>query len=328
VNQSVASVTIVYNGVKVLPRQLDALRAQTRPLQEIIVVDNASTDGTGAMLSECYPQVTVLRMPENLGAAGASAAGLSYAAMERGHDWVWTFDDDSVPDAKALEVLLHGVKTLGENEAEVGMVAALPVDRETGYSYPPMLWSNGFVKGSTELLQQPVWLADLVIASGCMMRRGMVEKIGLPHADFFMDVFDLEYCIRARSRGYKIAVFSGAKLTHEVGKTRKVNFLGYKRLWMNQPPWREYYISRNLTHLAWQLYPNLATKLSITRYLAVHLVGLLLFSSEGCACAIRAVQGFRDGLRGRLGIRVRPGAVGLTRGEALNTSGKIEVGRA
>ena len=328
-SQSVASVTMAYNAAEMLPKQMDALLRQTRPLQEIIVVDNASTDGTRAMLTERYPQVTVLTMPENLGAAGAWVGGLSYAALERRHDWVWTFDDDSVPEANALEMLLHGVNTLGETEAEVGMVATLPVDRGTGCSYRPVLWRDGFVKGPPALLQQSVWLADLVIASGCMVRRGMVEKIGVPRADFFMDVFDMEYCIRARARGYKIAVITSARLAHEIGNTRKINFLGYKRQWLNQPPWREYYISRNLTYLAWRLYPNRATKISMARYLLVHLAQVLLFSSDGLACAIRLIQGFGDGLRARLGIRVRPTAKDLPNpGGSLTVAEKIEARKA
>ena len=73
---SVASVTTSYNAAQVLPRQMEALLRQTRPLQEIIVVDNGSTDGTRELLAERYPQVTVLEMPANLGAAGAWSAGL------------------------------------------------------------------------------------------------------------------------------------------------------------------------------------------------------------------------------------------------------------
>jgi GT2 family glycosyltransferase len=318
---------MAYNAAKALHRQMEALLAQTRPLQEIIVVDNASTDGTGAMLAERYPQVTVLRMTENLGAAGAWAAGLSYAVFEKAYDWVWTFDHDSVPASNALEALLHGIHTLGEAEDEVGMAATLPVDRGTGSSYRPMLWRDGFVKGSSELLQQPVWMADLVIASGCMVRREMVEEIGLPRADFFMDIFDLEYCIRARSMGYKIAMITGAKLTHEIGKTRKINFMGYKRSWMNQPSWREYYISRNLAYLAWRLYPNLATKISIGRYLVVHFVQVLLFSSDKVASAMGLVRGLGDGLQGKLGILMRPLAGDLqTPGVVQPVAEKIEAG--
>ena len=46
----------------------------------------------------------------------------------------------------------------------------------------------------------------------------MVEAIGLPRADFFMDFFDFEYCLRARSHGYRIAVITRSKLAHEIGK--------------------------------------------------------------------------------------------------------------
>jgi len=82
---SVASVTTAYNGAHTLPRHLDALLEQRRPLQEIIVVDNASTDETGSLLAARYPDLTVLRMPENLGTGGALAAGLAYAT-DRKHD--------------------------------------------------------------------------------------------------------------------------------------------------------------------------------------------------------------------------------------------------
>jgi len=329
VTQCVASVTMAFNAAGALPRQMEALLAQTHSLQEIIVVDNASSDGTSAMLAERYPQVTVLRMPENIGAAGAWAAGLSYAALEKGHGWVWTFDDDSVPEQNALDTLLSGLENLGAAGPEVGMIVPMPINRETGAQYPPLFWRNGFVKSTIEQASRPVWFADLAIASGCLVRREAVRSVGVPRADFFMDVFDFEYCLRLRQDGYKIAVVSGAEMAHEVGNTRKVSLPGYKRLWMNQPPWREYYISRNLTYLAWGLYPNISTKMSMARYLAVHFAGVLLFGSNKLACAARIIQGFGDGLRGRLGIRLRPGVGGpRKRSVPLAPTEKIEEGKA
>jgi rhamnosyltransferase len=325
-NCAFASVTVAYNAVKALPRQMDALLGQTRPLREIIVVDNASTDGTSAMLAECYPQVTVLQMPENLGAAGAWAAGLTYAALEKGHDWVWTFDDDSVPGSGALGALVAGLEEVGSAGGSVGIAAPMAVCRRTGAYYPPWFWRDGFVKASPQQIRQRIWFADLVMASGALVGRHLVEEVGVPLADFFMDVFDLEYCIRARSRGYKIVIVSHAELSHEVGSTRRISLLGYKRSWTNQPAWREYYISRNLTYLAWRLYPSRATRRSILRYLLVHLLGVLMFSSNRLACAVRMFQGLRDGYRGRLGIRFRPGVRGLCRrSDAMGVTGGVEV---
>jgi GT2 family glycosyltransferase len=306
VSQSVASVTVAYNAARLLPQQIDALLRQTRPLQEIIVVDNGSDDGTSAMLRQQYPQVRVLTMAGNLGMAGAWAAGLAYAALEKGHDWTWTFDDDSVPNKDSLELLLEGWRSLNGSPGEVGILAPLPVHRETGTSYPPLLWRDGFVKPSADLLRRPIWFADLVITSGFMVRREVVEKVGLPRADFFMDFFDFEYCLRARSHGYKIAVITGAQLGHEIGKARQVHLAGWSRLWRDYAPWREYYVSRNITYAAWWLYPNRRTKRFVVCHLLRHAAGVLLFGSYKLAGLKRMAQGFWDGRQARLGIRFRP----------------------
>lgn len=66
-NWSVASVTVAYNDAGVLPRQIESLQRETRPLKEIIVVDNASTDGIRSLLAERFPQATVLPMAGNRG---------------------------------------------------------------------------------------------------------------------------------------------------------------------------------------------------------------------------------------------------------------------
>lgn len=315
---SIASVTTAYNAARVLPRQMQALLRQTRRLQEIIVVDNGSSDHTPALLAERYPQVTALKMPENVGAAGAWSAGLAYAALQRGHDWVWAFDDDSVPEDSALERLLHAAESsktaAGENGeggriggvGRIGMISALPVNRETGACYPPLLWREGFVKPSAEQLRQPVFFADLAFTSGSMVSRELVENIGLPRSDFFMDFFDFEYCLRARSRGYRIAVVTGVRFVHEVGEARPVRALGFSGLWPNHAPWREYYISRNLAYAVWWLYPSRRAKRFAVRHLARHAGGVLLFGTDKRACLGKMAQGFWDGRNARLGIRFRP----------------------
>jgi rhamnopyranosyl-N-acetylglucosaminyl-diphospho-decaprenol beta-1,3/1,4-galactofuranosyltransferase len=306
VSQSAASVTVAYNSGDLLLQQMEALLRQTRPLQEIIVVDNASSDGTSALVAERFPQVTFLRMAENLGIGAGLAAGLRYAALEKRHDWVWTFDQDSVPNNDALEALLKGIESLGNNDGEVGIAAAMPVHIETGICYPPLLWRDGYVEPSPEQLQQPLWFADLVISSGCMVRREVVEKIGLPRTDLFMYFVDFEYCLRARSHGYKIAVVTRSQFAHEIGNAREVRLPGYSRLWPDRAPWGEYYMSRNMTYAAWWLYPNSRTKRFVVRHLARHAGGVLLFGSDKLACLRKMAQGFWDGRRAVLGIRFRP----------------------
>jgi rhamnopyranosyl-N-acetylglucosaminyl-diphospho-decaprenol beta-1,3/1,4-galactofuranosyltransferase len=306
---SIASVTVAYNDAKVLPRQMEALSRQTRPLQEIVVVDNASVDGSRALLAENYPEVTVLGMSENLGWGGAMGVGLTYAAIEKRHDWVLMFDADSVPDAHALAGLVQGIHSLQDKNGEVGMAAPVCVHRRTGTRYPPLFWQNGFVNPPAELFRQPIWFADLVMGSGCMVRRDVVEKIGVPRADFFVCFPDYEYCLRARAHGYKIAVITQSELAHEVGEARQVRLPGFSGLWSDHAPWHEYYVSRNITYTVWWLYPNAASKWFVIRHLVRHAGGAILFGSNKIACLKKMAQGFWDGRRGVLGIRFRPDAL-------------------
>ena len=303
---SVASVTVAYKGLELLPRQIDALLEQSRPLQEIIVVDNASSDGTSAMLVERYPQVSVVRLPENQGVGGGLAAGLAYAALEKKHDWIWTFDQDSVPHKDSLQSLLAGVASIQNEDGQVGIAAALPVYERASYLYRPWLWRDGLVKPSREALRQPIWFADLVITAGCMVRRDVVERIGLPRTDFFMDFVDFEYCLRARAQGYKVVVIPSARITHEIGNGREVRLPGVRKVWYNQAPFREYYYSRNLAYSVWWLYPSKAAKRFVLRHLVRRAAGLLLFSSNKLECLKKIGQGFFDGRRASLGIRFRP----------------------
>jgi GT2 family glycosyltransferase len=303
---SIASVTTARNAKNRLPKQLDALARQSYRLQEVVVVDDQSEDGTGAMLAERYPEVTVIRTAENLGAAGAWAVGLAYATLQKRHDWVWTFDDDTVPNDDALEILMKANESIRKTENEVGMLTALPIHEGTQTLYSPLLWREGFFKPPAAVFDEQIWFADLAIASGCMVRRDVVERIGLPRADFFMDFADFEYCLRARSRGYKIAVVSRSKVSHQIGNARQITLPGYARVWPEHAPWREYYLIRNLAYAAWWLYPSRRTKWFVVGHMARHAGGALLFGTRKFACLKKMAQGFLDGRQALLGIRFRP----------------------
>lgn len=303
---SIATLTVAYNAAGVLPKQIEALLRQTSPVAEIIVVDNASTDGTSELLAARYPQVTVLSMLENSGASGALAFGLAYAALEKRHDWVWMFDDDSMPKEDSLETLLNGLGSLEKLEHEIGIVAPLCIHERTGSCYTPLFWRDGYVRPGPHVLRQSIWFADLVINAGTLVNRRVVENIGLPRADFFMDFFDFEYCLRARSHGYRIAVVTESKLFHEIGCTREVRLPGYVNRWTDHAPWREYYITRNMTYVGWWLYSNIRTKRFVLRHLFRHAGGILLFGTNKLACLQKMLQGFWDGCRGSLGIRFGP----------------------
>jgi rhamnosyltransferase len=299
---SIASVTVAYNAAHLLPLQLDALLRQCRSLDEIIVVNNGSTDETLNLLSAKYPQVTVLNLPVNVGVGGGFSAGLAYAVTEKKHDWVWFLDDDSVPGGDGLESLLNGLNRIGAIE-NIGILAPLPTHSQTALAYPGMLWRNGWIRPSSEDLRQPICFVDAVISSGSLIRREAVEKVGLPRADFFMDFIDFEFCLRIRRHGYRIAMVCDSHLNHEIGNVKTVRMLGYSRAWADHAPWREYYMSRNETFTIWNDYSDWRSKVFVFRKLLRHAAGILLFGEHKRACLRMMLLGFLDGRAGRLGIR-------------------------
>jgi rhamnopyranosyl-N-acetylglucosaminyl-diphospho-decaprenol beta-1,3/1,4-galactofuranosyltransferase len=92
-----------FNDADVIEKTIAALLRQTRAVDEILVVDNASTDGT--LDQSCLQHATVVRHPQNVGTSGAVGTGMRYA-LEHGLDWIWIFDPDGLPEPDALEKLL------------------------------------------------------------------------------------------------------------------------------------------------------------------------------------------------------------------------------
>ena len=93
-----------FNDADIIDRTIEALLRQTRPVDGILVVDNASSDAT--LERPSLKHATVLRHDENLGTSGAVATGLRFA-LEHDYDWVWLFDADSNPEPDVLEKLLN-----------------------------------------------------------------------------------------------------------------------------------------------------------------------------------------------------------------------------
>jgi rhamnopyranosyl-N-acetylglucosaminyl-diphospho-decaprenol beta-1,3/1,4-galactofuranosyltransferase len=183
-----ASVIVARNGKAVLPELLDALTKQSDALQEIIVVDNASADGTCELLKQHYPAVTVIPLAVNEGVSGGYSVGLEHA-LRQGHDWVWMLDQDSRPSTTTLKELLAACISSPEY-GRIGIVAPLPVNSSTGKPYPLFLWKKGQVEVRPGQNGEALTLVDMVISSGSLIRSDAVRKVGLPRRDFFMDFVD------------------------------------------------------------------------------------------------------------------------------------------
>jgi GT2 family glycosyltransferase len=301
---SIASVTVAHNGAAALPRQLDAIKKQTHPLDEIIVVNNASSDNSERLLARDFPEITTLNQPSNIGVGGGFSAGLEYATNQKKYDWIWLLDQDSLPSDDCLQRLLEALGRLGDKTDDVGILAPVCANENAKLSYLPSLWQHGLRKRRVNVQDQPVSFVDSVISSGTLLRSVAVEEIGLPRSDFFMDFVDHEYCLRLRRHAYKIAVVQNSRIEHTIGDPRIVNILGYEKAWSGHIPWREYYMTRNEIFTVWKYDSGWRAKFVTAHRLLRHATAILLFGEQKVACLSMMYRGFADGRAGRLGIRV------------------------
>ena len=114
-SRRIVAVVVTYNRLALLTGLIERLR-QVPECDEILVVDNASTDGTGEWLA-AQSDVVGHTLPTNTGGAGGFHEGLRLA-MERGADLAWLMDDDGKPEVATLGQLLGVEGGCGEEPGE------------------------------------------------------------------------------------------------------------------------------------------------------------------------------------------------------------------
>jgi rhamnopyranosyl-N-acetylglucosaminyl-diphospho-decaprenol beta-1,3/1,4-galactofuranosyltransferase len=206
-----------FDDSDVIEQALDALLRQTRRPDAILIVDNASTDGT---LERTFPeQVTIIRHPLNLGTSGAIRTGFTYA-LEHEFDWVWIFDADSAPEPDALKNLLHFFARLPPSQQEqVCFLVCRPVSATGQTKHEPMIFTDSGAEPAPPAPDAGYSRCDCALWSGSLYRMAAVNKIGLPDADYVLDWAELEYGYRARQLGFTSYMVDRCVLHHDMGGT-------------------------------------------------------------------------------------------------------------
>jgi len=239
-----------FNDADVIEQVLEALRCQTRSPDAILIVDNASTDGT---LDRTFPEnVTIIRNSENLGPSGAVRIGFTHA-LGHGFDWVWIFDADSVPEPDALESLLAFFEGLppakreqlcflaGWPLTETGDIKQQPISLERALELIPLASVRDFTQ------------CDCTLWSGSLYRMAAVARIGLPSPDYVIDMCEIEYGYRARQNGFTSYIVHNGMIRHDVGRnpgvvTRLYRFGPISITFYETSPFRTYYSIRNVIY--------------------------------------------------------------------------------
>jgi GT2 family glycosyltransferase len=220
----VAAVVVTFNRLEKLKTVLASIEAQTSPVSRLIVIDNASTDGTSAYLDARTFSVDseVVHLEKNTGGAGGFAEGM-LRGYTSGADFVWIMDDDCYPATDSLDALVRGFQgAVGELGGDVPFACSVVTYTdgaicEMNNPVPTWDWGRLLVKG-----QQNVMVSACSFVS-VLIPRWAIAQHGLPYRDYFIWFDDREYTMRLTRVCPGVQVLE-SRVTHDMGDNKGVNF--------------------------------------------------------------------------------------------------------
>ena len=232
-----AVVIVTYNREKLLRECIGNVKKQTIPPSCIIVVNNASTDGTTAYLENLKGKdeaVDVINLMRNIGGAGGFSKGIGLA-LEKDAECLLIIDDDAMIAGDYMEQILRARQRQPQYEAFAGTVKT---DGRIDTFHRRDLKKRGLMLKNCkeQKYAQPFFACDIASFCGLVVNTGLVKQIGLPHAEYFILYDDTEYSLRIHQYS-EILVITEAELNHKT----KQNSDTYPRRY----DWKDYYAVRN-----------------------------------------------------------------------------------
>lgn len=225
-------IVVNYNTVELLRGCLNSIVEETRDVTyEIIVVDNASTDGSRAMLEKEFPQVVKIYNPDNKGFAAANNQGIKEC---RG-DYILLLNSDTIILDRAIQKTLAFMK----RNLEAGIVGCKLLNNDktlqpSCMSFPSLwnLFSEAFFLYILFRRTEPfgsyylsyfdydqIRSVDVVKGAFMMVRREIFDTIGLLDESYFMYTEETDFCYRAKQHGYQVFFIPTAEIIHLGGRS-------------------------------------------------------------------------------------------------------------
>jgi hypothetical protein len=246
------SIIIVnWNSREYLKQCIASILAETHGIEyEIVVIDNASFDGSGEMLRECYPQVRFIQSDANLGFAKANNAAFH---QSRGRH-VLFLNPDTILLGPAINTMMDYLRQLsnvgavgckllnGDKTVQTSCVQSFPtilnqlLDSELLRS----LWPKSFLWGNAPLFGGRNRPEEVEAISGAcvMMSRGVFDQVGLFCEDYFMYAEDIDLCYTIRQAGRKNYYIPDATVIHFGGGSTGKGSSGFSEIMMHESIWQ------------------------------------------------------------------------------------------
>lgn len=228
----ISLILVNHNGGLPLLRNLRLLLSETNDCDsELIVVDNASTDGSGRKVGSEFPEVRLILEKDNLG----YAFGVNRGTQEATGDLMIIMNPDIKPQPGAISLLVRAAEDNPHISIFGGVIInrKRSIDRNCARSLPGAvnILREGFFLPHRRIVQEAGLLdpgncvVEIPAISGAIMAitRKKWERLGEMDADYFLYNEDLEWCRRARQKGEGVAVVPGALFLHEGGASTRLN---------------------------------------------------------------------------------------------------------
>lgn len=254
----IVAIVVTYNRKDMLLNCIENILKQSSGSPDVLVIDNASTDGTGELIKSQYcdsVRVIYQNTGHNLGGAGGFSYGLNLAA-NMGYDYYWIMDDDTFPEDSALEGLLSAATALND---EFGFLSSYAkwVDGSPCVMNLPAVKTDWYKSGVSKQFDNRLLMITSASFVSMFIKADVVKEMGLPIKEFFIWADDVEYSLRISSRYDSFFVYesqvihaiktnTAASLLEEPDKERLKRFTYLYR--------NKYYIARRTSWRAWVSY--------------------------------------------------------------------------
>lgn len=240
-NKKIAVIICNYNKREYVIPCIQSVLDSTAHDLDLYVVDNASTDDSVSAIKEAYrDQVILIENIENLGGSGGFNTGLKMAlASAENYQYLMCVDNDIIMDRNNIQELYYFL----ENHKEIGMVGS----KICRMQQPERLQELGSDIDFDKCFVVPhyknyldnedipeIQYCDYVPACSLMIRRDVVDKIGIMPERNFIYWDDMEWGYKVNLAGYKVAAYSKAKVLHAMGANTTTNYFSTYYFWRNR----------------------------------------------------------------------------------------------
>ena len=289
-------IVLNWNGKEDTLECLESLEKINYSNYKIVVVDNGSEDDSVSETKKQFPKVKIIENKKNLGFAGGNNVGIKYA-INSGARYVLLINNDTTVEENFLSELVE----VGESDEKVGVLGS----KIYFHSEPDRIWfAGGKVswlknKGTHIGLDQidngqydKIKETDYLTGCCLLIKREVIEKIGVLEEDYFLYYEDTDFSLRAKNADYKIVYVPKSKIYHKISRSTKPGSSDYI-----------YYHTRNGLVMARRtgslsnkiiLYPHCV-------YLFLKQIIKIIFIPKKREWAFAVLKGEKDFLSGKMG---------------------------